>query len=131
MSPSRKPAALHPFAALSFVADRDGKTLPKPRKGQTPRCFWHVKSTGDYSRDCDIGEALALEYLAFEEADVGGPGNLQMIVGDMPRQLTGVEIGFLIMVSYAAGAGAGHARQVSSYWDRCRAQTKPKRSAAA
>jgi len=40
-----------------------------------------------------------------------------MIVADMPRELTGVEVGFLTMVSYAAGAGAYRARQVAAYWD--------------
>jgi hypothetical protein len=45
-----------------------------------------------------------------------------MIVGDMPRSLTGVEIGFLIMVSYAAGAGAAEARRVAKYWQEMSAQ---------
>jgi hypothetical protein len=106
---------------LSFVATRDGKALPKPKRGQSPRCFWHVKPSGDYGKDCETGRRLALEYLALEEEDTGGPGHLQHIVMDMPRALTGIEIGFLTMVSYAAGAGAERAREVSAYWDRCRA----------
>ena len=40
----------------------------------------------------------------------------------MPRPLTGVEIGFLIMVSIAAGAGAVKARRVSEFWQDNRAQ---------
>ncbi len=132
MSTTKKSTARHPIAALSFVASRDGKTLPKAPPGQPLRCFWHVKPTGGYAHDCEKGKALAFEYLAFEEADVGGSGHLQLIVADMPRQLTGVEISFLTMVSYAAGAGAGaaRARGVAAYWDRCSASIPPKRSVA-
>jgi hypothetical protein len=32
---------------LSFVASRDGKTLPKPTGHQLPRCFWNVTGTGE------------------------------------------------------------------------------------
>jgi hypothetical protein len=110
------------IAALPFVADRDGKTLPMPIKDQLPRCFWNVAGTGDYGQDCKIGQRLALEYLALEEADKGGCGHLQMIVADMPRALTGVEVGFLMMVSLAAGAGAGEARRIAKFWDE---QRKP------
>jgi hypothetical protein len=101
---------------LSFVASRDGKTLPKATGEQWPRCFWNVAATGSYEQDCKIGQRLALEYLALEEADKDGSGHLQMIVEDMPRSLTGVEIGFLIIVSLAAGAGAAEARRVHKYW---------------
>ena len=112
----------HPdISRLSFVAARDGKTLPKPKGNQLGRCFWHVKSSGDYGKDCVNGRALALEYLALEEEDSDGPGFLQLIVADMlPRKLTGIEVGFLTMVSYAAGAGAERARRISAYRDSCR-----------
>jgi hypothetical protein len=82
------------------------------------RCWWKVKATGNYEKDCHIGERLALEYLAYEERDQGA-GCLQMIVGDMPRKLTGVEIAFLQMVCFAATTGAYRAREISKYWDRC------------
>jgi hypothetical protein len=114
---SARTRARHDPIDLSFVADRDGKTLPKRTGDQNPRCFWNVTPTGDYGPDCKIGRALGLEYLAFEEADTGGPGHLPKIVAVMPRPLTGVEVGFLTMVSYAAGAGAYRARQVAAYWD--------------
>ena len=104
---------------LSFVASRDGKTLPKPIGDQSGRCFWNVTATGDHTQDCDTGVRLALEYLAFEEADVEGGGHLQLIVKDMPRAFTGVEVGFLQMVSFAAGAGAKKARRISAHWDSC------------
>ena len=104
---------------LSFIASRDGKTLPKPVGEQLPRCFWNVKSTGNYSVDCTIGQRLALEYLRYEEADVGGSGILNMIVDDMPRPLTGIEHAFLQMVCFQARAGRGRAKQIATYWDQC------------
>ena len=97
------------LAALSFVA-ADGHR-------------WHVKSTGDHNSDRKVGQALALEYLAYEESDEGGPGELlRQIVAAMPRDFTGVEMGFLNFVSWAAGAGAERARQIAAYWDRCDAE---------
>jgi hypothetical protein len=107
----------HDPIGLSFVADRDGKTLPKWTGDQNPRCFWNVTPTGDYGPDCKIGRVLGLEYLALQEADTGGPAYLGMIVRDMPRPLTGVEIGFLTMVAYAASAGADRAREIAAYWE--------------
>ena len=113
-------AKLPSVAGLSFVASRDGKSLPKPIGDQCGRCFWNVAATDEYDQDCNTGVRLALEYLAFEEANVGGAGHLQMIVKDMPRAFTGVEVGFLQMVSFAAGAGAKEARRISAYWDSCK-----------
>jgi hypothetical protein len=101
----------HDIADLSFVKSK--------AKG---RCFWHVRSTGDDCEDEKLGQRLALEYLAYEEADASGPGHLQMIVADMPRKLGPIEISFLALVSYAAGAGAGKARRVANYWQNCRTQ---------
>ena len=68
-------------------------------------------------RDDKLGHALALEYLAFEEADTHGPGHLPKIVADMPRSLTAIEIGFLTLVAYAASAGADRAREIVAYWE--------------
>jgi hypothetical protein len=104
------------------VASRDGKTLPKATGDQWPRCFWNIAGTGDYGQDCRIGQRLALEYLVFEEAQEDGGCHLQMIVEDMPLPLTGVEIGFLVMVSPAASAGAAAVRRVHKYWHEVSAQ---------
>jgi hypothetical protein len=93
---------------LSFVADR---------KSPRGRCFWHVQSIGDGRDDGKLGERFALEYLALEEADKGGPGYLQLIVRDMPRKHGPIEISFLALISYAADAGADEARRVVAYWD--------------
>jgi hypothetical protein len=114
---ARVRASRHPLDELSFVALRDGKTLPKPTGDQLPRCFWNVTPTGDYGLDCKVGRALALEYLALLETDPYGRGELVRIVKDMPCRLTGVEVAFLDMVDCAAGAGAYRARQRSAYYD--------------
>ena len=91
---------------LSFVKD-----------GPDGRTFWNVTPTGDYTTDCDTGERLALEYLTAIEA--GADHFLPTIVKQMPRQQSGIEVGFLTMVAMAAQAGADNARRVSAYWDRC------------
>ena len=100
------------IADLSFVKSKC--------KGR--RCFWHFRSIGDYHKDEELGQRVALEYLAFEEADTGGPGRLQLIVADMTR-IGPIEISFLTLISYAAGAGAYKARRVAAYWDSCAAQS--------
>lgn len=111
---------------LSFVADRYGPSL----RGHHPgRCFWNVQGSDDYGKDCNLGTRLALEFLDYEETNEGC-SILQWIVGDMPRPLTGIEIGFLTLVSFSAGAGAHEGRRISAYWDKCReeeAQAKKKR----
>lgn len=107
------------IADLSFVAARDGVTLPKPKRGQLPYCFWNVQPSGKYDEDCRTGYRLAIEYLELEEKEPSS-GHLQLIVGDMPRPLSGIEIGFLTIVSYSAGAGADEGRRVVAYWEKCR-----------
>jgi len=113
-------AKLPRISDLSFVHD-----MPKAKRGGTvktkPRCFRHVRSTGDRRNDEELGYRFALEYLAHEEADFGGAGKLQLIVQDMPRKLGAMEIAFLTLISYAAGAGAHEARRVATYWERWRA----------
>ena len=104
---------------LPFVGDRKTLKLPYDRKRQLPRCFWHVVSTGDYSKDDALGRDYALRYLDYEAADRGGPGHLQLIVGDMPRNLGPIEIGFPTLVSYAAAAGRAEAHRVERYWRSC------------
>src|SRR5688500_4826615 len=89
--PKRKP---DPWDVLSFIANRKEVGLPD---GRFPRCFWNVKPTGQYGEDCYTGEKLALEYLSFIASVPGRPPDLPGIVGDMPRELTGIEVGFLTM----------------------------------
>jgi hypothetical protein len=107
----------NPVSRLSFVADRDGKTLPKPKGDQCGRCFSRVRPSGDYANDCKVGLALGLEYLAYAEAEMksGGPPILGFIVEDMQQKHTGPEVGFLSMVAYAASAGVQRARNIAAY----------------
>lgn len=106
---------------LSFIGRRK-----KGEPGGTPRHFWRVKPTGDYGADCKIGQRLALEYLAYEEASLKKPGGgatiLALIVGDMPRETTGIEVAFMQMVAFAAVEGAGRARRIAAYWAECEAK---------
>ena len=65
------------------------------------RCFWYAEPTGDYGKDCDTGNDYALAYLCCRPAPP-----LQWIVRAMPRdKLTGIEIGFLSVVTWAVFAG--------------------------
>ena len=70
------------ITTLPFVQDRDGK-----------RCFWAVKPTGDYTADCRTGQDYALRFLDYSAQSNGG-AILQLIVPDMPREQSGIEIGF-------------------------------------
>ena len=96
---------------LSFVSrHRRNRALDR-------RLFWKVKATGDYGKDIDAGQRLALEWLSYEAQPVSGP-ILNLIVEDMPRPLTGVEIGFLSVVTAAAQCGASQARQLVASWPK-------------
>ncbi len=91
--------------------------LPFVKDGTNGRSFWNVTPTGDYTVDCNTGERLAHEYLAAIEA--GADAFLPTILRAMPREQSGIEVGFLTMIAEAARAGAENARRVSAYWDRC------------
>ena len=120
----RRECAPDQLAALPFIATRGEAGVPKSRKHQTPRCFWHVKPTGDYGTDCITGEKYALAYLEYAAAlPVNiACGCLPSIVRDMPRNLSGIEVGFLSMIDFAAEAGKHEAMRVSAYWDEYRAK---------
>jgi hypothetical protein len=81
-------------ADLSFVVDR-----PQPSDKSFPRTFWSVTATGDYTADCATGVRLGREYLDYEKREHEGPPLLPWIVADMPRDLTGIEIGFLSAIA--------------------------------
>jgi hypothetical protein len=102
------------------VAARRATRLAKRSKGSfaKPRNYWSVNATGNYHEDCALGRVLALEYLAHEEANRHGPCLLAWIVADMPRPLTGVEIGFLELVGLQSRAAPGRAAQITENWRR-------------
>ena len=99
--------------AIAFCGRPESAGLPPPVDGQFPLCFWHMPGTGDYGVDIEIGDNLGALYLGCLDQrfrDDGGPLSppLQWIVADMPRKLTGVEIGFLRRICIAAVDAAGN-----------------------
>lgn len=44
------------------------------------------------------------------------PYALPWIIGDMPRKLSQIEIGFLTIIGIAAAAGLHDAERVAAYW---------------
>jgi len=96
MSAPRKP---HPIESLPFVEDRVPKSQTDIR-----RCFWNVQPTGDYGEDCNTGQKFAIEYLRYQVSFDSG-GHLAFIVGHMPRETTGIEVGFLSIIDIAAKSG--------------------------
>lgn len=113
---ARKRKEPHPLDTLPFTAMRNGIELPQATKGQRPRCFWHVQPTGNYRADCQTGQEYALAYLEYEGNDLSGPGFLNWIVEDMPREMSGIEHSFLQMVCFQAKAARGCARRLANYW---------------
>jgi len=95
--------------------DRKNAGLPLPAGKKSRRCFWHVSPTGNYLADIETGNWLAVEYL---DHDQGGRPPLQWIVGDMPRELSGIEIGFLRLIGLAAVASGGMWRAINEHASR-------------
>jgi hypothetical protein len=82
---------------LPFIAD-----IGKGKK--KTRIFWHVKPTGDYFVDCEIGRnygALALTYMK-EYGDT--PLLTQAVFGMKKKKNKGIEVGFLHFIASAAMA---------------------------
>jgi hypothetical protein len=113
---------------LPFVAERSPCA-----EGEFPRHFWTVRPTGDHGEDCRTGDRYALTYLRFEAALDHNlhPFILPWIVRDMPRELTGIEIGFLTIIDAAAQHGIAEAERLSAYWEGSYAARKPKMKRAA
>jgi hypothetical protein len=108
MTAPRKP---HPIENLPFVFDRAAKSRTNVR-----RCFWHVEPTGRYDADCSTGERFAVEYLHYAADE--NSNLLAHIVKDMPRETTGIEVGFLQLIGFAAQYGLPQAEQLLRYWER-------------
>ena len=111
----------HPIRQLSFVADRE---LSDHKKHDLPRNFWNVRPSENYSADCARGVKYALEYLAYRTSidPNESPDILGWIVCDMPRELTGVEVGFFEIIGAAAGHGAAEGERLARYWADARSQ---------
>lgn len=60
--------------------------------------LWTVQATGDYSADCATGRGYA-DALVEHMASTGNPTPFAHIVAAMPRDQTGIEVGFLTEVA--------------------------------
>jgi hypothetical protein len=84
------------------------------RKAEHP--FWNVESTGSYTKDCALGQQLAIELFLTCDRTIGWVAFLRWIILDMiaagPASHTkGIQVGFLGEVARAVV----HSRVV----DRC------------
>jgi hypothetical protein len=78
---------------LPFVKKRTGR--------MDKNCFWDVKPTGDYVKDCQTGAtygALALEFMKKDNFRAW----LSWSAGCMPKDFSGIEVGFLFFFARAA-----------------------------
>lgn len=64
--------------------------------------------------DVERGRQMALEWLRFCGSKNLGPVLLGWVVGDMPRNLTGLEIGFLNTIGLLAGNNP-HAQEIIEF----------------
>jgi hypothetical protein len=108
-------------AGCEMSAPASGQIIDLPfvtPEGERPRHFWTVTSTDDYGEDCRTGDRFALTYLRFEAALDHNlePFILPWIIRDMPRELTGIEIGFLTIIDAAAQHGIAEAERLVAYW---------------
>jgi hypothetical protein len=101
----------HPVTRLPFVKD----------KSKSGRHFWTVVPTGDFAVDCAIGEKYGLAYLEYLQT-TNITSLMPQILPQMPRKLTGIEVGFFTMVDHAARAGSSAAFDLAAYWSRCHAE---------
>lgn len=81
-------------------------------------CTWDVKPSGDYGRDCETGNAYAIEFLRNCDSTVGWSGLLSQIAADMIRagpsgvfadghpRINGVVVGFMGAIGRALAEAA-------------------------
>ena len=80
---------------------------PMPFFDRKRRCSWNVTPTGNYTADCEMGRAFAIEFLKSCDKTCGWQSLLQVIVADMIRAGTdeagvnGVVIGFMGVIGSA------------------------------
>lgn len=121
MKRTLKTAPVSAYDALPFFAS---KRPTKAHPGH--RNFWSVKATGDYNTDCLTGQSYAVQFLTAEEDSDGTL--LQCVAEHMPREFTGVEIGFMQIIGFAAQAGARRGQEIAAYWERADVERRSKRA---
>lgn len=102
---------------LPFIGKRSGK-----------RHYWCVRPTGDWTADNGIGEQHAIDFLQWRARWGDYSSALQDIVKDMPRKLTGIEVGFLMLIDFAAVAGKHEAERIVAYWAAMSSKRKAARA---
>jgi hypothetical protein len=73
----------------------------KRTKGRDRNCFWDVKPTGSYVKDCQTGATYGAMALAFMGKD-DFPSFLGWCAYDMPKDWSGIEVGFFHFISRVA-----------------------------
>lgn len=94
----------HPALTLPFVVDLREEGTPR-------RSFWSVKPTSDYLDDIRAGRLMAVEWLNLSKSGAFNAPPLAWVVREMPRDLTGVEIGFLALIGEVATSAAERGRE--------------------
>ena len=77
---------------------------PLPFFNREKGCTWDVTPTGDYTTDCETGEAFAIQFLKSCDKTNGWASLLGPIVTDMIRagpKRSGVVIGFMSVIGRA------------------------------
>jgi hypothetical protein len=98
---SRHPAGEEPKARRAVRPPK--LSFQTKGRGGTHSWWGGVKPTGNHTEDCRIGRELGREWLATSHTH-GGLASLAWIVADMPREIYGLEVGFLREVATHASA---------------------------
>ena len=103
---------------MSATTSRRKKT-PIPLPFVTENSWWHVKSTGDFGRDQQLGSDYAIQWLRWEVAEAARQDThpaLLHILSAMKNYDDGIESGFIHMVGFAARDGLAAAERLQAYW---------------
>lgn len=77
------------------------RQLPFVTETKEGLCLWAVEPTGDYSEDCATGRMMASLLLDHIQA-TNSPFLLGYVVKEMPKEMSGTEIGFFSEVAECA-----------------------------
>lgn len=72
----------------------------KQKEDGSIETWWNVESTGHYGDDCAIGQLYAVQFISAVRNGQAQTA-LSHIVSSMPKEFTGIEIGFLHGISEA------------------------------
>jgi hypothetical protein len=108
------------FVERDSAANRRGARQGKRYRG---RNWWIVTPTGEWGLDNKIGADLAEELIAYERANGGGGGSLQLVVLSMIDHATekdhGIIVGFMSYIADVLARGSPAAQETRRYWRQC------------